>query len=622
MKIKSIKAKNFKNYKKLSLDFDNLKGLNLIQGNNGTGKTTILDSICYAFYGKTSTGIGGDDIVNRSVGKNTMVELVFNVKDTDYTIIRYRKDKANGNDIFIYKGDDDISLPSIKGTNAKIEELVGIPYNIFLSSVLFNSSSANLFINSTDKKRKELLEELLGVDIFKKSLDLVKKDIKLNQDKQINLEDTVKQQDLLKEQQKQLNDNYQVLLSNHNQQIENLKKQVEQLSNLSNVDIDSIDKKLSELNTDISNLKQLVKPVDTTAITKLQGKKSELQLGVDNTLYEVKLRKQLIKDNVEQFNEIKNSPSPRCKYCGNLLDAEHKKKEMLRLKHEVDDAKSFIQRAKQPYLEDQAKVKELTKEIETLQDKAKKQQAELDKNLGIINAKQSEYYQWVSKKENYESNKNALGQAKQNLANMQNTTVEKPKTVFNEEYYNDLISQLDGLKQELTTLETVKDIYSNKGVKSSYISSVIPVINNKIDEYLSILSDETFTASISTKTTAKNGNVSDKIDLVIDYPSRNGNIAFTELSSGEKRLVSLSVNLAFNYYLNINNPINTLFLDEVLDTLSSNRISNVFTLIEKLKQEYDSVFLISHVSDIKENAGVDNVIEINHNKDKQALLEV
>lgn len=625
MEILKLKAHNFKNYTDIDIDFKKLKGLNLIQGHNGAGKTSIIDAMCYAIYGKTSIGITGDYVVNRFIGKDTMVELTFSIGDSTYVINRYRKDSKHKNEVLLSMNDKDITLPSIKGTNAKIEEIIGVPYNIFLSSVLFNSTSVDLFINSTDKKRKELLERLLGVGIFKDALELVKEDIKEKTTKQQTVSSTLDTMKVAKEQEERLMQTYNCMVEQYKIRENNLKNQIDTLvKELPNEDeLSKLEDKVVYFDNEIEKLKSEQMPFNNTnKLNSLYNDKSQLENTISNIKSKVTQGRELIKQDKQEFNNLKNSENPVCKYCGNTLDDTHKRSEMKRLYSEVQNTIESINALKTPYKNAESDLKDTMDNITKEQLKAKQYNDTRLKKQTALNEAMKQKVSWESKIDSISHKEDNIKSLQRELQEIINNPIEKPNLTFDKSAYDNLLVDKENLKQELDTLEQVKIIYGNKGIKNSYISSSIPVINNKLDEYLSILSDDTFTASITTKTTAKNGNVSNNINLVIDYPSRNGEIEFTELSSGEKRLVSLAINLAFNYYLNSNTPFNTLFLDEVLDTLSSNRIENVFKLLKSLKKDYTNILLISHVDEIKDNPEIDNVININHDNQRQANLQI
>ncbi|AAY53349.1 exonuclease [Listeria phage P100] len=109
---KKVKIKNFLSIKDMELNLDK-QGLVLIEGknktneafkSNGAGKTSMIDAITYAIFGKTVGGLKSDSVVNNKEKKNTAVILDFEVDKNKYRIERYRKDKKEGNIVKLYQG--------------------------------------------------------------------------------------------------------------------------------------------------------------------------------------------------------------------------------------------------------------------------------------------------------------------------------------------------------------------------------------------------------------------------------------------------------------------------------------------------------------------------------------
>ena len=121
MIFKAVTASNFLSFKTLELNLEN-RGLLLLNGknldnpmlnNNGAGKSSVIESIVYALYGKTLRGLKGDAVIHRSVGKNMKVFLDLVDDDgSSYRIARYRKHDVNKNKSLLYKNGKDISPKS------------------------------------------------------------------------------------------------------------------------------------------------------------------------------------------------------------------------------------------------------------------------------------------------------------------------------------------------------------------------------------------------------------------------------------------------------------------------------------------------------------------------------
>ena len=139
-------------------------------GGNGVGKTTLINALTYAVYDKPVSSISKDNLVNNTNKKHMEVAVVFVASDGHtYTIKRNRKMKAGaaGNTVFLYRDGEDITLSSVANTNAEIERIVGIPYELFVRIIVFSASHVpflDLPVKSPHQANQtDVIEELFGL---------------------------------------------------------------------------------------------------------------------------------------------------------------------------------------------------------------------------------------------------------------------------------------------------------------------------------------------------------------------------------------------------------------------------------------------------------------------------
>ncbi len=156
----------------------NLSAIDLacIAGQNGAGKSSLLEGITWALFNKSRTR-SDDDIVNRIAARNgerAEVQFVFSIESAVYRIIRRKK--AGGRMMLEFQlqrdGDNWTSLTEskIRETQAAIERTLGMGYDTFVNVSFFLQGKADEFTTKTAGQRKELLAELLGVnrwDVYK-----------------------------------------------------------------------------------------------------------------------------------------------------------------------------------------------------------------------------------------------------------------------------------------------------------------------------------------------------------------------------------------------------------------------------------------------------------------------
>lgn len=158
-----------------TIDFDGDlgRGLTFVVGSNGSGKSTIIESIVWCQFGRCiRRGLSVGDVVNDITGRNCMVSLSFS---NGYTITRYRKHKVHGNRVIVsLHGIDQPQFEhgEARATQAALDELLGIDYDEFIKTVILGHEAASSFLSSTPAQRHDLIESTLGLSILDKSANL------------------------------------------------------------------------------------------------------------------------------------------------------------------------------------------------------------------------------------------------------------------------------------------------------------------------------------------------------------------------------------------------------------------------------------------------------------------
>lgn len=622
IKLIKLEASNFKNYKTLHIDFDKLDHINMIIGRNGLGKSSILDTLSYVLFGETLQGQKSDTVINNKYGKGLKTLLEFSKDSTLYRVERYRKDKVNKNKVLLYKDNEEVTTPHNKDTDLAIINILGFDINVFKQVVSFNSSSAELFVNGTDKYRKEFLESLLNIDIFDKSLEEAKQQykdtntLKENKKKELNsLDDKQAIQNQLENQYKESinawEDNYKTLESLYDE----TKEQLDSFQLMSTKDI-------PVYRTEINKLQDTLRSSQEALSSSWNPNEyNKTYAAYMNLERQLKDYKKVYDDNKKEYTKLLNSPNPVCKYCGSVLNEEHKQKELTRLKEEAQQAIKDFKLNKPKYDE----TKQTLINLKQAQQEAQSKQEEYNNQMQDTYAKINDYKAKIAEVENNVEQENALKIKLKNLddrmINVENNKPTKPELHDFTKEREELNNSIEELVHELDILDDVKNLFSQKGLKNVYISSSLPIINKDINKYLSILSDGEIACNILTKDKDTKGNTKNKIQLALDYPSRGEGITFNDLSSGEKRIVSLSILLAFNSYFQSNCAFKVLLLDEVFDTLSDDRIENVMKLLDTIKENYDYVFVISHLDSLKYDTEF-NKLNIETDKEENSILIV
>jgi DNA repair exonuclease SbcCD ATPase subunit len=162
MIFKKITIENFKsigpNPVTVNLDFHNTT---LLTGQNGAGKTSISEAIVWCIYGVTK--LKADNVVNKTVGENTKVELEFSENNKNYVITRYRKHKTHKNNVYVFEEGKNISLKNQVDTQDLIQKIIGIDSRAFMSSIVLSSETYKQFLRETNSVRLQIFESVFSL---------------------------------------------------------------------------------------------------------------------------------------------------------------------------------------------------------------------------------------------------------------------------------------------------------------------------------------------------------------------------------------------------------------------------------------------------------------------------
>ena len=162
-----LKLKNFKSHEHTVITFD--RGISVIVGENGAGKSTILEAISFALF-KQHTGKKIDDLVRNN--SNAMsVELEFTSNNRQYRIVRekrsnlkssiYKKTSADSGYVHICTGDREVA--------AEIRQILDIDSDLFLNAIYIRQGEIAELVDKTPAEKKQLIGKLLGLDALEKS---------------------------------------------------------------------------------------------------------------------------------------------------------------------------------------------------------------------------------------------------------------------------------------------------------------------------------------------------------------------------------------------------------------------------------------------------------------------
>ncbi|KAH6621144.1 hypothetical protein B0J18DRAFT_491466 [Chaetomium sp. MPI-SDFR-AT-0129] len=297
----------------IHIDFqkDLPRGLTFLVGDNGSGKSTIVEAMVWCQFGQCiRSGLAANDVINDKAGKNCSVTMEF---ANGYAISRYRKHKTEKNRVVVsLHGEPQPQLEhaETRTTQAAINELLGTDYETYIRTVVLSHESAASFLNSTPTQRRELIEASLGLSMLDRCGNLSRlllKDIEADMTKvEVDLgslvrkmEDTERRLRDLRRTQKRLDNEAEeavVALDAAMQDQERASKEIQVLE-LKDVDLRAERLVLQkQIQAELADLEQLGRE-----IRRLETKRREMQLLEKQRLEKQRLKMQLLeKQRVEK----------------------------------------------------------------------------------------------------------------------------------------------------------------------------------------------------------------------------------------------------------------------------------------------------------------------------------
>ncbi|MBO9369510.1 MAG: SMC family ATPase, partial [Chloroflexi bacterium] len=160
---------NFMPYRQAELDFAGIH-VACLSGENGAGKSSLLEAITWALWGKTARSRRDDDLIRQGADEMA-VDFAFRLGDNLYRVIRQRRGGKRGSTLLEFQIQDDgrwrsLSESSIRATEEKIVRILHLDYDTFVNSAFLRQGRADEFTVKTPAERKRVLSDILGLDVW------------------------------------------------------------------------------------------------------------------------------------------------------------------------------------------------------------------------------------------------------------------------------------------------------------------------------------------------------------------------------------------------------------------------------------------------------------------------
>lgn len=518
----------------------------LVVGENGAGKSTMLDALCFVLFGKPFRSVNKPQLLNSINGKDCVVEIEFNVGNKEYRIIRGIKP----NIFEIYCDGDLVNQDAaVRDYQEYLEKfIIKLNYKSFTQIVILGSASFTPFMQLSAADRRAIIEELLDIQIFSAMNNVIKEKMSINKDKMGTRKHEI---DLAQ------------------QKYDMLKKHIEELKQ-------NNDEKVKEFEEEISNNKLTIEQLNannTLYLTKVGEYTSEVsnKLDTEEKLKTITKLESQIESNLSKYRKDINffQQNDNCPTCRQAIELGFKEEELATLHNKKGECEQGLKKLESKLLQEQTKlnlINEKQKQIQQLQIK-----------IATNSTSITETQKYIKKLEN---------QIKDLKENKASTEKEQKQLKELEDSLSKLQAELKQLIEEKTYYEVASGLLKDTGIKTKIIKQYLPIINKLVNKYLA--SFDFFV----------NFNLDESFKETIKSRHRD-EFTYASFSEGEKQKIDLALLFSWRAVAKLKNSANTnlLILDEVFDSsLDANGTEYLMTILHML--EGTNVFVISHKGDI------------------------
>lgn len=540
----------------------------LVIGANGAGKSTMLDALSFALFGKAHRNINKVQMINSINRKHCLVEVDFTVHGAQYKIVRGLKPAK----FEIWKNGELINQNSHNKEYQKILEqnILKLNHKSFHQIVVLGSSSFIPFMQLTSQNRRDVIEDLLDINVFSKMNVLLKEKVALVRDQ---LREIEYQSDL------------------EGARLEGAEQNVVRIKSINREHRENKESQMRDINSQIEDLnKEMEDLQEGMGESKLEFEKERLRLkNIKSGLEE---EKQV--NTVELLNLAKHArffeTNDVCPTCDQDIDGKFKKAQIAsatkkanqtsntvnQLVAEIESSELYIKHVEDGLLDIQSKTMIIHGHSQSVLQLCT-QLIQLQNDIELINTGAGDLT----------TAKEEIKKYKQGLA--------------------DLRTSQDELKELASYQRVAQELLKDTGIKTKIIKQYLPVINQLVNQYLQVLDffvyfnlDESFTETIRSR--------------------HRDDFSYDSFSEGEKQRIDLSLLFTWRQVAKMKNSVatNLLILDETFDSsLDADGVENLMKILHTLDAG-TNVFIISHKTDLLEGK-FENKIEFRKVKNFSVL---
>ncbi len=511
---------------------------------NGTGKTTLIQAVSYALYGTALNNIKANNLINRTNGKGCLVTLEFEANGVEYRIERGRKPNLLRFFINGTEEDDNEAQGENKQTQITIEQVIGMSPTMFRNIVALNTYNLP-FLAMPVGQQRDIIEQLLGITLLSEKAEKIKVIIKKNK------EDLQAEDFKIKAIEEA---NKRVL-----EQIESLKKRARLWDAKTAEDINTLKSRVKTLQ-ELDIEAELTNHAELALYKQRKSAHADVDSQIQRAFSDVERESKII---TKLEKELKVLQTNKCHTCGQDFH---------------DDLHTQVLTDKETSVKDSTERVEELAELCVEFEKAK----EL---LGVVGDKPIVFYN--SEQEAIEHRSKVEGlvsqiDSKELDENPYTEQISEMESQAIQEQDFDRVNELSRLgdhQKFLLDLLTSKDSF----VRKKIIDQNLSYLNSRLTNYLDKM-------GLPHQVVFQN-------DLTVEITELGRELDFDNLSRGERNRLILGLSFAFrDVWENLYAPINTIFIDELIDSgLDTIGVENAMGILKsKSRQNGKSIWLVSH----------------------------